>query len=238
MIDLHSHIIPGIDDGACSWEEAVTMCRMAWEDGTKVLAATPHALNGVYHTEGSVVSGHITLLKEKLEAEGIGLDIVQGAEVYSIPELPLILCEEPMLTLASHGRYFLLEFPHTAIPPNADRLIFELQIRHFIPIIVHPERNLYFQQDPDSLERFLGQGAYCQVTAMSFTGGFGERPRQCAYDLLKRDMVHAVASDAHNMRGRPPVLSGARKAVREYAGEEKARELFETFPKKVLNGAW
>ena len=236
MIDLHSHIIPGIDDGAGSWEEAIAMCRMAWEDGTKTLAATPHVFNGVYQSEGALVTGQIAILEEKLEVEGIGLTLVQGAEVYSVPDLPLILHEEPKFTFNEGKRYFLLEFPHTTVPPHADQLIFQLQICHFVPIIAHPERNLYFQRNPESLERLLDQGAFSQVTAMSFTGGFGERARECAYELLRRNMVHAVASDAHNMKSRPPLLSQARKAVREYAGEKKAQELFELFPQMVLSG--
>lgn len=237
MIDIHSHIIPGVDDGADSWEEAVAMCRLAWEDGIQVIAATPHALNGLYLSDGNFVAEQIAILKERIKKENIELEIFQGAEVYSSPDLPFILAEEPALTFNSRGRYFLLEFPHSVIPPHSEELIFQLGLRNLIPIIVHPERNLHVQGNISLLENLLRRGAFCQVTAMSFTGGFGPRARECAYQLLKRGLVHAVASDAHNQTGRPPILSKARQLIAECVGAEKAQELFELFPQKILNGA-
>ncbi len=236
MIDLHSHIIPGIDDGAKSWEEAVAMCRMAWENGTELLVATPHVFNGLYQPSTVSISEHIDLLKERLRNECIELEIMQGAEVHACPDLPLLLAEEPKLTLNANGRYFLLEFPHSIIPPSADQFIFRLVIKNFTPIIVHPERNLYIQRNIELLERLLRHGAVCQVTAMSFTGGFGPHARKCAYELLRRDLIHVVASDAHNMNGRSPQLSEARKTIQARVGVKKTQELFETRPQKILNG--
>ena len=236
MIDIHSHIIPEIDDGATSLEEALSMCRMAWEDGTKAIVATPHTLNGIYQPEGTQVADQITALQDQLREEDIGLEIFQGAEVYSCPDLPLILKEEPTLTLNGQGKYFLLEFPHSIIPPQADQLIFQLKIRNFTPIIVHPERNMYVQSNIELLARLVEYGAFSQATAMSFTGGFGSRARECAYELLRRGLVHVIASDAHNASGRPPILSRAYQLILECAGAQKARDLFETFPRKILSG--
>ena len=236
MIDLHSHVIPGIDDGAKSWEEAIAMCRMAQADGTELLVATPHMFNGLYQPSTSSVTKNIDLLKKRLRSERIGLEVMQGAEVHACPDLPLLLKEEPKLTLNGKSRYFLLEFPHSVIPPGADQFVFQLVIKNLIPIVAHPERNLYVQRNVKLLEHLLQHGAICQVTAMSFTGGFGPRARECAYELLRRNLVHVVASDAHNITGRPPHLSEARKAVQECVGSKRARELFETHPRKILNG--
>ena len=236
MIDIHSHIIPNVDDGARSWQEALAMCRMAWKDGIQGMVATPHALNGVYLTDGNVIAEQIVLLKEKLREENIGLEIYQGAEVYCSPDLPLILTQDPSLTFNSSGRYFLLEFPHSIIPPHSEELLFQLGLRNFIPIIVHPERNLHVQSNVGLLEKLVNAGAFCQVTAMSFTGGFGTRVRDTAFQLLKKGLVHAVASDAHNPTGRPPIMSKARQVVSECLDEGKARELFEGFPRKILKG--
>ena len=236
MIDIHSHIIPNIDDGARSWEESLTMCKMAWEDGTKVLVATPHVFNGVYENRGDRISTELDELRKRLRTEKIELEVLQGAEVYSCPNLPKLLEENPALTLNGTKRFFLLEFPHSVLPPHADQLIFQLTLKNLIPVIVHPERNLHVQSNAALLEGLIRQGALCQITAMSLTGGFGVRASECAYELLRRNCVHVVASDTHGMKGRPPIMSEARKKVAEYAGAEKAKELFETFPGKILAG--
>ena len=236
MIDIHSHIIPNIDDGSESWDETLDMCRMAWSDGIKTIAATPHAYNGVYGHEGQDIREEMTVLKSRLKEEGIGLDVVPGAEVHSRPDLPLLLEKNKALTLNANGHYFLLEFPHNSLPPNVKQLIFELNLKQFIPVIAHPERNKMIQEDISILEGYLDQGAYCQVTAMSITGKFGDKAHACAMKLMERDWIHAVASDTHSMKGRPPLLSEAYSKVKELKGIEKAKELFETNPRKFLNG--
>jgi protein-tyrosine phosphatase len=234
MIDVHSHILPGVDDGARSWEEAISMCRMAWEDGVHMMAATPHVFNGVYEYDPAEFENHIEHLNEHLSREKIPLEVVLGAEVFCRLDLPAVLDEHPALTLNRGKRYFLLEFPHHAVPPNSDQLIFRLLLKALIPVIVHPERNLYFQEHIDLLERFVRSGALCQVTAMSLTGKFGSRIAQFARSLLERDCVHVVASDAHGIRGRPPILSEARTLIQEQFGEERARSLFETMPEMMI----
>ncbi len=237
MIDLHSHILPDLDDGASSWEEAVQMCSAAFQDGTRTMVATPHVFNGIYSPKSEQIEEKISELKNRLFLEGIDLEIVQGAEVHVRPDLPLLMSEDPILTFNGKGRYFLLEFPHSVIPPNADQFIFKLMTQNLIPVIAHPERNLSVQSRPEILEPLVKQGALTQVTAMSFTGGFGPQTRDVACELLRRNLVHVVASDAHNSRGRPPLLSDARKRIIDLVGFEKSRELFEVFPRKILEGA-
>lgn len=236
MIDLHSHIIPAIDDGADSWEEAISMCRMAAEDGTQIIAATPHVFNGVYDLDSATITRQCAELRNRLRAERILLEVIQGAEVHSCVALPDLLSAEPALTLNGSGRYFLLEFPHSVLPPNVEQLIFELALKEFVPIIVHPERNLCVQDDTTLIEKLVAQGALCQVTAMSLTGRFGKRAEACVYKLLRSGCVHLVASDAHGTSKRPPVLSEARQKMLEWAGAARTRELFETFPKRILDG--
>lgn len=236
MIDIHTHVIPGVDDGPQSWGEAIEMCRMAWEDGTKVMVATPHAYNGLYGQEGQDISEEIVVLKHKLKACGIGLEILRGAEIHSRPDLPEILERMPTLTLNSSGNYFLLEFPHTFIPPNVEQLIFQLTLKGFIPIIAHPERNMQVQRDVSLIEALIEKGALCQVTAMSISGHFGQRASKCVEELLQSEFVHLVASDAHSVENRPPVLSEAYRVVEKKMGNKKAKELFELNPGKIVRG--
>ena len=233
MIDIHSHIIPGVDDGAASWEEAVRMCRMAEQDGINVLVATPHVFNGM-ESNGHHFEDALYQLRRRLDEEEIELEILLGAEVHCCPDLPNLLEQEISLTLNGNGRYFLLEFPHSIVPPNSDQLIFQLLTKNLIPIIVHPERNTYLQNHLDLLADFVKQGALCQITAMSVTGDFGLKAEECAHKLLKRNLVHMIASDAHNEATRKPLLSKARENIRKNFGFDKAQELFETTSRKVL----
>ncbi len=234
MIDIHSHILPGIDDGARSWEEAIAMCQIAWNDGIQVIVATPHMFNGVYNNTSELISELIIELQTRLQDEGNPLKAILGAEIYSCPNLSEMLNHQPSLTLNGNGRYFLLEFPHSILPPGSDNYIFQLILNQFIPVIVHPERNLYIQQNPNALKKLVDRGALCQITAMSLTGGFGERASNCAQELLKNDCVHVIASDAHNIKGRPPILSEALKKLINMVGVEKAEEMCELMPRKVL----
>ncbi len=236
VIDIHSHIIPEIDDGATSWEECFEMCDLAWKDGVRTIVATPHAFNGVYGHEGQDITAEIKFLNEKLKERAIGLSVVAGAEVHSRPDIPELLEKDISLTLNSNGHYFLLEFPHTTIPPNVKNLIFQLTLKRFIPIIVHPERNTYLQNHLDEFESFVDQGAMCQVTAMSITGRFGKKAEEASLELLDRDLIHFIASDTHSIKARPPVLSEAYKKVTSLVGEEKAKEIFETNPDRAIKG--
>lgn len=233
MIDIHSHIIPGVDDGAASWEEAVWMCRMAKQDGINMMVATPHVFNGT-HSNGHDFKSALNQLRRRLDEEEIELEILLGAEVHCRPDLPDLLEQDITLTLNGNGRYFLLEFPHSIVPPNSDQLIFQLITKNLIPIIVHPERNTYLQGHLNLLSDFIQQGALCQITAMSLTGGFGSKAMECARELLNRNWVHIIASDAHNKRVRQPLLSKAREDVAKNFGAAKAQEFFETTPRKVL----
>jgi len=212
------------------------MCRMAWEDGVTVMAATPHVFNGVYEHTLADIQAQMASLQERLAHEEIPIEIVQGAEVFCRPDLPSLLEENPELTINGGKRFFLLEFPRSIIPPNIDQLIVQLVTRNQIPIIVHPERNLYIQANLEFLEELVRDGALCQITAMSVTGDFGPRAAQCAHELLRRDCVHVIASDTHGMKARPPILSRAREAVSRQLGAPRARELFEIFPEKIVNG--
>jgi len=236
MIDIHSHIIPNLDDGARSWDETVRMCVMAVEDGIRTIVATPHAYNGVYDVSCDQVNVSLGELKNRLRERNIPLEVFGGAEIHSRPDLSTILLKEPALTFNQNGNTFLLEFPHSVIPPHSDRLIYDLRLKNLTPVIAHPERNLHIQRDTSQLKRLVDAGAYCQITAMSLTGGFGERARACALSLLDLGYVHFVASDCHNANGRPPVLSGARQVISELQGAERAKSIFEEMPKKMIHG--
>ncbi len=233
MIDLHSHILPGIDDGARDWDETLRMCRMAAEDGVETLAATPHIVEGIYPNETPQIAAHLDELRRRLD--GAAPEVILGAEVRVGANLVERLAAGTIPTL--NGRsYLLLELPYDILPPGLDRLIFQLKVQGITPIIAHPERNLRIQQQPDLLAPLIRGGALVQVTAMSIAGEFGERVRACAETILRCRMAHLLASDAHNAAKRPPGLSRGVEAAAKLIGREAAEAMVSGTPRKVVEG--
>jgi protein-tyrosine phosphatase len=237
MIDLHSHILPGIDDGARDWDETLRMCRMAAEDGVETLAATPHIVEGLYPNETPQIAARLDELRSRLSAiDGGGSpEVILGAEVRVGANLVERLAAGAIPTL--NGRsYLLLELPYDILPPGLDRLIFQLKVRGITPIIAHPERNLRIQQQPELLAPLIHSGVLVQLTAMSVTGEFGERVRACSETILRGRMAHLLASDAHNAAKRPPRLTGGVEAAAKLIGREAAEAMVSGTPRKVLEG--
>lgn len=233
MIDLHSHILPGIDDGARDWDETLRMCRMAAEDGVETLAATPHIVEGLYPNETPQIAACLDELRHRLG--GAAPEVILGAEVRVSANLLERLAAGAIPTL--NGRsYLLLELPYDILPPGLDRLIFQLQVQGVTPIIAHPERNLRIQQQPDLLAPLVHSGVLVQITAMSIAGEFGEQVRACAETILQGRMAHLLASDAHNAAKRPPGLSRGVEAAAKLIGWEAAEAMVSETPRKVLEG--
>ena len=164
-------------------------------------------------------------LNEMLKQKGINLQIIPAADVYLDPEVFDLLESNELLTLGDKNRYLLLEIPSTTLPPYLGQFIFELQTRGVIPIITHPERNMAIQQDPYLLRSLVQQGVLLQVTAMSLTDGFGFLSKRCIKQLLRADLVHLIATDAHSIANRPPILSPAVEAAAQIVGQAKAETL-------------
>jgi protein-tyrosine phosphatase len=237
MIDLHCHILPGVDDGAKSMEESLSMARKALEDGIHTIVATPHTLNGIYINPVNEVTSRVANLQECLSKNHIKLQLYAGADVYMCPHMLERIESGDAGTIDNAGKYILLEFPSQIVPPGAKDEIFSLKLNGITPIITHPERNPAIQQDIDILYELVRMGSLSQVTAMSITGEFGGMVMQCAERLLTRRLVHVIATDAHSSDTRPPVLSQAVERAAEIIGSyEEAERMVTHVPGIILSG--
>lgn len=234
-IDIHTHILPEMDDGSKSWDETLKMCRMAVEDGIKRIVVTPHIRYGNYWFEENEISGKADELRSRLKENNIPLDVTTGADVHLSPEtLPLI--EQGTYSINPGRKYVLIEIPDDYIPQKIEEMIFNLLIKGISPILSHPERNHEIQQNPQKLFELVGKGLFSQVTALSITGGFGKEVQKAAEVLINHNLVHFIASDAHSMDWRRPVLSEAVNKASQYAGEEYIEEMVRANPEAVVNG--
>jgi protein-tyrosine phosphatase len=234
MIDIHCHILPGLDDGARDMEEAVAMCRLAQADGIRTMVATPHCRNGIYRNNEQTILPALAGLEENLKKAGVDLELQAGADIHIHPETVLFLRNNKRLLLG--GRYFLLELPAQSIPPYTLDFIFKALLAGFIPIITHPERNTVIQNHWKNLEEWVAAGALVQVTAMSLTGSFGRPVKESVYQMVRRGLVHLIATDAHSLKRRPPILSEAVEILAGILGSEKAQAMVKDTPQKVLKG--
>jgi len=235
MIDLHSHIIPGIDDGASDFEESVKMLEIAEQDGIKTIVATPHFFCDKSKIKDlEKISEEFEKFKKKVEASQINIEILQGAENYFVSDLREKINSFSDILTINKSDYFLFEFPPEFIFPGTKQFIFNMMTDGFIPIIYHPERNSEFQRNPAILYEFLRIGALSQVNADSFRGAYGAEVRLIAYDLLKYNLVHIIASDCHNSMERRPGLSFLYKKL-NLIQKEKIDMLVRTIPGSIIN---
>jgi protein-tyrosine phosphatase len=217
MIDLHSHILPGIDDGATTIEESIEMARLAVKDGIQLLAATPHHNNGRYSNESYSVKLAIDSLNEELIRRDIPLRLLPGQEI-RLNDLFWEEWEAGNLLTLNDSRYMLIELPNQHVPTSIWDVIHELKLMGIVPIIAHPERNSDLINKIDTLQELVEAGALSQVTTHSLNGLFGRRIRQAALEMCRRNLVHIVASDAHNPELRPFGMSEAYRFVNSKLG--------------------
>lgn len=236
MIDIHSHILPALDDGSKSLADSVALCRMAAEDGIEATVCTPH-VDFRYTNRRATIEGPFAELRSAIEEEGIPLRLVPGAEVHLSPDILVRVREKDLMTYADQGRYLLLEFPFQQVIMGAEEMVYRLRLAGVTPVIAHPERIGYFMEEPDRLLQLIRQGALGQITSGSLLGTFGERSHRVAIAMVERNLVHFVASDAHDLSYRPPILGQAFAEVSRRFGEETARALFVENPRAVIEGA-
>lgn len=236
MIDLHTHILPGVDDGVRTEEEAIEFARVAAADGIRTLVATPHCREGFYVNERADVLRAVTALGRRLAEENVGVDLVPGAEVHLCPDLPERVRDGRAPTLADNGKTLLLELSLSQYPVDLENLVFQLRLAGVIVLFAHPERIRFFQDDVARYEAVVRLGAFGQITTGSVLGQFGEDVREFSERLLRRRLVHVVASDSHNVRGRKPVLSEGVRAIAAILGEDQALAMATTHPAAFLAG--
>ena len=233
-IDLHFHILPAVDDGAKDMKMAVEMARLAVADGTSVIVATPHpdrlSRIGSREITGQAVADLNTVFSE----HGIkNLKIVPGVECYFVPEILDMLKSKELFPL-NDSRYVLLEFNHVIAPVNPEQMLFRMRSAGYVPIIAHPERYKYSQNNINWLINLVHLGCLLQVTAGAFYGRFGPHCQKTAEDLLRANLVHLLASDAHNVTSRLPGLTKARPAIEKIAGITMFEQLAAIIPAKIL----
>ena len=233
MIDLHSHILPGIDDGARDISMSLDMARAWVADGVSVVACTPHILPGIYHNSGPEIRQAVKHLQQILDNEGVPLRLIAGADNHMVSDFVSGLQNGHLLTLAD-TRYVLVEPPHNVAPLHIDKLFFELLLAGYVPILTHPERLKWIEKHYDTFEKLVQAGVWMQITAASLTGAFGKRPQYWGERMLCEGMVHILATDTHDTERRPPILGQGRECAAKLVGEEEAENLVVTRPRGIL----
>lgn len=262
MIDLHAHLLSGLDDGAKTFEESIQMCEISYRDGIRTIVATPHTLNGVYLNDretillkvqelNEVISDQLSVLINWKDAKTLrpndpmnqlpngpvtDFRILPGADVHLSEKTLSFLDEGKLMTVGDGKKYLFIEFPFQGIPYRAEEILFQLMSRGIIPIITHPERNLEIGQRPQRYYEMIRIGCLGQVTAMSLTGEFGPRIRQVAEELLTSRFIHFIASDSHSTDRRPPILSEAVRVAGRIVGKEEAWKMVTEYPRDILEG--
>lgn len=233
MIDIHSHILPGVDDGAKCMEDSLEMLEMAAAAGTTDIVATPHANSKYEYDRDSIIA----LARELQSRSRAGVNIHTGCDFHLSYENLQALFDSPLRFCINSGPYMLVEFNDLAIPPSTEQIFDQLLARGIVPIVTHPERNAHLRRDLDRLARWVRGGAYLQVTGQSLLGQFGQEAASAASAMIEAGLVHFVASDAHDARARTTKLDGAFALVASRWSTDLATCLCRHFPVAVIAGA-
>jgi protein-tyrosine phosphatase len=233
MFDLHCHILPGIDDGARDLDTALAMARMAVADGIRTIACTPHIYPGLYDNDAAGIRVAIARFQAVLDEQAIALHLVEGADTHLDSDLAGAVRAGRVPTLAG-SRYLLLEPPHHVAPPGFEHQVFGLMTAGIVPVITHPERLTWIEDHYDLFMRLVDRGAWMQITAGALTGRHGRRPRYWSERFVGEGKAHVLATDAHDVRRRPPLLAEAREAAAMLVGPLEAGHLVVSRPAGVL----
>jgi len=236
MIDIHAHILPGMDDGPTTLDQSLEMARIAVGDGIQTMIATPHCLNGLHVNWRPNILSACTEFNSILKNHQIPLKVLPGSEARLSPEIIEEIENGRLMTLNDTGRYFFLELPDQFVPEAVIKLIAHLKKDKITPIITHPERNMSIQHDRELLSDFISSGALSQVTAASLTGGFGQYIYKCSQRIIEMGTAHFVASDAHSPMGRSPKLSTAFEKLSSIIGNTRAKKIMFESPQAILDG--
>lgn len=230
MIDIHCHILPGIDDGARNWETTLEMCRLARQDGVTHIVATPHA-NYEYRYDRAA---HLALLDE-LRARAPELSFSLGCDFHLSYDNVEDAKQHPDRYTIGETQYLLVELSEYSTF-NVAQTLYELQAAGLLPILTHPERNPLVVSKPELLDEWASAGCLMQITANSLTGFWGKRAQQFCVEMLRNKLVHFIASDAHGVKNRTPILSAARDAAAKVVGAAEAEKLVAGNPSAVVSG--
>ncbi|WP_407856503.1 tyrosine-protein phosphatase [Enterococcus hailinensis] len=235
MIDLHSHILPGVDDGASTLEDSLAMARKAVDQGITHLMCTPHHNNGKFNNPASEVIPAVDQLQLELDQRGIELTLLEGQEIRLTEYLLSEIEQGEILFTDLNNTYLLIEFPTNEIPEYAEQLFYRLLSQGHTPVIVHPERNAGFRADLNRLIPFLEMGVLTQLTAPSIVGIFGKEIKKTARQMLEHGMLYMVASDAHNLKQRSFYLKEAYAEIRKIGGRKMVAAM-DQMARDLVNG--
>jgi protein-tyrosine phosphatase len=233
MIDLHCHMLPGIDDGASDVSVSLAMAKSSVAQGITTVACTPHILPGLYHNAGPEIKQATARLQELLDKEKIPLRLTTGADVHMTPDFVPGLRSGRLLAVAD-SRYVLVEPPHHTAPPQLEEFFFKLVVAGYVPILTHPERLSWVPARYEAIKRLVAAGVWMQITAGSLTGVFGRSALYWAERMLDEGCVHLIASDAHDTAKRPQNLAAGRESAAKRVGGEEAERLVLTRPMGIL----
>lgn len=235
FVDIHCHLVPGIDDGSKSWDETLAMARMAVADGIRTIVVTPHQLGNFAHNQGDTIRARTAELQTFLDEHEVPLEVLPGGDVRIESNLVARIRRGEVMSLADRRKHVLLELPHELYVP-LDRLLAELEAASLVGILSHPERNLGILGQPSVVAALVAQGCLMQITAGSLLGAFGPQSQKLSDLLLEQGLVHFVSTDAHGPKSRRPLLGQAFDRVSQLVGSDVATDLFCRNPARVAQG--
>ena len=235
MIDLHCHLLPGIDDGASNMGESLALADIAYANGIKKCIVTPHINPGRYDNDITTIRAAFTAFQQALQENNIPLQVGMAGEVRICPEIMGMIEQNriPFLGSLDGYRIMLLEMPYNQIPLGSDKMVRWLLNRKIRPMIAHPERNGEIVRHLESIYPFIELGCLLQITASSIAGYFGPQLQQRAQQMLEMGWVSVIASDAHNQNHRPPDLESGRVAAAQIVGERAAWTMVHDTPEQI-----
>lgn len=234
-VDIHCHLLPGIDDGAKDEVAALAMARMAVDQGTATVIATPHQLGNFRVNRGEAIRAQVNELQQTLNTNAIPLVVLPGADVRIEDDMIALIAEGDVLTLGDHGKHVLLELPHEIYFP-LEPVLSELRRQGIAGVLSHPERNRGLLRQPELLEPLVDAGCLMQVTTGSLTGSFGPESQRLAERMVAKGLVHFLATDAHGPKSRRPLFHEAYERTCQLAGEAAAVAMCRENPRLVAEG--
>lgn len=251
MIDIHCHILPGVDDGAKDYVESIGMAKHAARKGIKVIFATPHHKNGWHENKKNRILAKVNMLNSKLRKKRVPIKVLPGQEPRIYGELLEDYKAGKILTLNNQNKYLLIELPDSHVPAYAEKLLFNLQLEGITPIIVHPERNVQIRKNPDILYRLVMNGAATQITASSLLGKKGREIKKFSFKLIQHHLTHFVASDSHHLSRSGFMLGEAYEVINQKFGKKFSdimknnaesillgKEIIKEEPRKIKRNRW
>lgn len=224
MIDIHSHILPNVDDGAKDIDESIEMAKQYIDNGINKVIATPHYIEGAENSTKDLNLKVLESLKEALYQKGLDLDVYLGNEIYVTMDINKYLDENKISSL-NNSRYILIELPMFDIPLYMANLIYEILLKGYVPIIAHPERNARIIENPNLLYGFIMKGALTQLNLPSLEGRYGDKIKTTSELLLKHNMIHFVGTDAHSKNKRSPNVKNSLNLLKKLLDKETYRRV-------------